>query len=145
MKKLLVALAIAILSVFMLGVCGASKEALAYSTPNQTGNVTDVIIWQGEEFTIAGFENSMTAASEAGAQVIADEMSGMLADIIGLALVIFLAVLAFWHRDPITFVLAGIVCMMYGFDYWSTSHTMSIAVVIVGAFMWFKAGARGKA
>jgi len=62
-----------------------------------------------------------------------------LAALIGLVVIIFLVILAFWHRDPIMYVLAGFSFILYGFTLWTTSWYLSILLVVAGMALFVKA------
>ena len=55
-----------------------------------------------------------------------------------LIVVVFLSVLAYWHRDKLLYLLAGAACLLFGFGFWSTATYLSILVVMLGMYNWIK-------
>lgn len=66
-------------------------------------------------------------------------LSENFASAIILIIILALTGLAFWHRDRLLYIIAGIAFVLSGFDYWSISHYLSILVVLAGMYMFFKA------
>lgn len=61
-----------------------------------------------------------------------------LADLIGILWVLFITVLAYWHRDRFLYVLSGLSLLAYGFPYYSTDLSMSIILVLLGIYNLYK-------
>lgn len=53
--------------------------------------------------------------------------------------VALIAVLAYWRRDRLLYVLSGFAFIIYGFNYWSSSNYMSIILVLLGVCSFMKA------
>ena len=104
---------LAVLLVLMLSIAVFMPATLA----SATDNVTDV----AADNTIRGTIDRALAA------------------LIGLVVIIFLVILAFWHRDPIMYVLAGFSFILYGFTLWTTSWYLSILLVVAGMALFVKA------
>lgn len=47
-------------------------------------------------------------------------------------LMIAFAFLAFWKRDTILHLIAGLLFIFYGFDMWSNSHVLSVGIAVAG-------------
>ena len=59
--------------------------------------------------------------------------------VIGLLIVAGFVALAWWHRDPYFYIVAGFAFILYGFAFWDTSWYLSLLFVVAGALMFFKA------
>jgi len=111
-----------------------------------TDNVTYVAT---DNFTI-GFSDNLTVQisgnvtidGDVGVDGLAESFEDIvdqgLAALIGLAIVVLLVVLAFWHRQPILYVLAGFSFILYGFTLWTTSSYLSILLVVAGLALFVK-------
>lgn len=112
-----------------------------------TDNVTVVAT---DNFTI-GFSDNLTIQTSGNVTIsgvvgidglvesFEDIVDQVLAAIIGLAIILLLVILAFWHRDPIMYVLAGFSFILYGFSLWTTSGYLSILLVVAGIALFVKA------
>ena len=145
-----------LLTVILLVVLAALfsvMPALAFTPPTQsTDNATDTINWYGQtqnitissaNLTIAGLQTALTAASQAGAQVIADDMTDIALQVSALVLVILISALAFCKKDDFLYLLSVPVDMVYGLTYASVSTPKSapwvigLIVAIIGFYCLF--------
>jgi len=121
-------------------------KVFAYDEPAQgTDNATDIIIWHGdnltiENITIEGLEDALVAAAIAQTDASTAAQSTLLTTIIGFVIVILLAVLAYWHREMLLYIISGLAFMIYGFSYTDTSVYISALLVIAGIYTFIKAG-----
>lgn len=53
-------------------------------------------------------------------------------------IMIFINILAYWHRDRVLYLLAGFACLLFGFSYWGSSAYLSILVALLGIYNFFK-------
>ena len=60
-------------------------------------------------------------------------------DLVGLSLVLVLTGLAYWHRDRLLYVVAGLGFLLIGVDYIDTNVYIGILLVVVGVYSFFKA------
>jgi len=60
-------------------------------------------------------------------------------DLVGLLLVLVLSGLAYWHRDRLLYVVAGLGFLLIGVDYFDTNVYIGILLVVVGIYNFFKA------
>ena len=60
-------------------------------------------------------------------------------DLVGLLLVLVLTGLAYWHRDRLLYVVAGLGFLLIGVDYIDTNVYIGILLVVVGVYSFFKA------
>jgi len=88
--------------------------------------------------TLASATDNVT--SVAADNTIQGTVDRALAALIGMVIIILMVVLAFWHRDPIMYVLAGFSFILYGFTLWTTSWYLSILLVVAGMGLFIKAG-----
>ena len=59
--------------------------------------------------------------------------------IIGLVLIMALGTWSLWKFESKALsYLAGFAFVIYGFNYWTTSHYMSVLLVLVGGFFFIK-------
>lgn len=112
-----------------------------------TDNVTVVAT---DNFTI-GFSDNLTIQTSGNVTISGDVgienlvesfediVDQVLAALIGLAIVVLLVVLAFWHREPILYVMASFSFILYGFSLWTTSSYLSILLVVAGIALFVKA------
>lgn len=134
-RRIILASVLGVLAVVM-----TVRVALAFTEPIQgADNATDVVVWYGDNLTITDLEDILTSAGEASAQVLADEAESIFADIMGIFLTCFLIWLAVTDGAPVLYFIAGLVCMIYGFNYWDTSEALSISLVLAGIVMGFVA------
>jgi len=73
---------------------------------------------------------------------IATAMAGVISTIpqfVGIILLIAIAILAFWRHDKILYIISGLLFIVFGFGYWSTSEATSIGCVVVGIIIFIKA------
>lgn len=131
--------------------------AMAYTPPGQSSdNATDIILWHGDNLTIAsvnatvaitGLGGALTAAGEAGAQVIADEYGSIWDEVLLFVLAGAITVLAFWQREKkdgdFLMIVACPVNMMFGLYLASdntvgeTKWVMGVIITIIGLFCLF--------
>ena len=157
MKKLIIAILIITLAL-------VATPASAYTPPGQgTDNATDVILWYGNNLTIAngnltiiganvtidGLEDAITAAGEAQAEVLADAQEASTEDYIALLLVAFVTGLAFWQRSIFLYSITAPLNLVYGLSL-ATEQTNGTAlwvagliVAIIGTFCLMKAVSMG--
>lgn len=100
-------------------------------------NVTAV---SSDNFTI-GFtanltsvQDAFTAASEAHAYIIAANQLSIFNSVLGAILVLFINILAYWHKERWLYVLAGFAFILYGFSYFSTNSYIGILLVLAGLY-----------
>ncbi len=62
-----------------------------------------------------------------------------LIDLVGLLWIVFITVLAYWHRDRFLYILSGLSLIIYGFPYYSTDLRVSIILVLLGIYNIIKA------
>jgi len=148
MKKLTVLLMLLVLTMTIL----VTGTALAYTPPGQgTDNATDIIIWYGDNITIESANltgeltiTDLTVASEAGAQVIADEITSIWNGFIIFLLAVTISALAFWQKNVFLYLLAAPVNIVYGLnlasdaDVASTQWVLGVVVAIIGMFCLFR-------
>jgi hypothetical protein len=92
--------------------------------------------------TIGG--GAMTAIATAITGAITT-LTGYIPAFISLFLMFGLTILGFWHRDKIILILAGLIFIAYGFDYWPISHFFSIFIVVSGIAIFAKGFIQKKA
>ena len=136
-------LCLAALLVLTLSIAVFMPATLASATDNVTSVATD-------NFTI-GFSDNLTVLNtgnitisgdvnlEGLTESLQDIVDKILTTLVGLAIIIMLVILAFWHRDPIMYVLAGFSFILYGFTLWTTSWYLSILLVVAGMALFVKA------
>lgn len=56
---------------------------------------------------------------------------------------IFINVLAYWHRDKFLYLLAGFACLLFGFEFWGTSTYLSLLIGVLGIYNFFKMAEKG--
>lgn len=140
MKRTILLLGIIVLGLLMWA--SPMEQARA-----QSENATEVILYYGDNLSISvnmtvGFTGIDTVVNNAVNNYVAGQttmFTGIVASIIKLFLLAMIVLLAFWHRDKILYILACFMCLLYGFDYWTTSQTFSIALVIAGIVIFIKA------
>jgi hypothetical protein len=102
-------------------------------------NVTTLV---SDNFTISLSPDTLTTlatiANDA-AQILADNLKEVISDILGLMIVVFIGLLAFWHRDSRIYILAGFSFLLYGFGYYRTSVYISVILALLGIFCFAKA------
>jgi hypothetical protein len=159
MRKIAVSLLLAVIVVAgIIGIVLDVTPSYAFSPPSQgSDNATDVIIWYGDNMTlnadisgnvtIPGVTDLVSAVEQASEDII-DELQIINVSIIILALVLFIAILAFWHRDRIMYIVAGLLFVVVGFGFSTTiisdETLLSISLVITGMAIFLKAFAGGK-
>ncbi len=141
----------------------------AFDEPTQsTDNATDVILWYGENQTISVAGNvtlstvpitwssnlTVTGIPELNDTIstvsenIIDELETINASFIILALLFFVTILAYWHRDKILYVVAGLLFIVTGFGFSTTIVSdmmlLEISLVITGIAIVFKAFKKDK-
>lgn len=55
-----------------------------------------------------------------------------------LVVVIALCGLAYWHRDKYLYLVAGAGCLLFGLGFWGTATYLSLLVVVLGIYNFFK-------
>ena len=123
--------------------------AHAFTPPGQgTDNATDVILWQGDNVTLTAANVTITdnititdlqVALIAAAEAQTEDIGEIADTVIGFILVLVFAGLAYWHRDRLLYIIAGLAFITYGFSYLSTSIYISILLVLLGAYSFLKA------
>ena len=155
MKRLLIIAALLALPLI-------ASPVLAFDIPTQgTANATDTIIWHGDTanisitsanltitsgtITITDFETAVTAASEAGAQIIADEYESIGDVLLLILLAVAVNALAFWQRNVFLYLVAAPLNLVYGLNLAagetvnSAMWVAGIIVAIIGVFCIFRA------
>jgi len=59
--------------------------------------------------------------------------------ILEVAIVALFTILAFWHRDRLLYIISGFAWIVFGFSFWTTSHYLSILLVLGGIYNFIKA------
>jgi len=65
-----------------------------------------------------------------------------MAQIVAGCIMIFINILAYWHRDKWLYLLAGFACLLFSFSFWSTSAYLSILLACLGIYNFFKMAER---
>jgi len=139
-----------------------ATPVLAYTPPEQgTDNATDVILWYGNNMTIAnanltiiGLEDAITAAGVAQAQVLVDSQGSNTETYLGMVLVVFIIILAFlpFNSPAMAIFLNSLACLvgiLYGLSlavtqtYGSSLWLSALAIAILGTACLFRAATMG--
>lgn len=136
--------------------CFMPSPSYAYDPPEQTGNVTDVILWYGDNLTIQAGDidvtvAELTEAAEAGAQVVADEIEAIWDNLFLLLLAGVITALAFTQRNIFLYCITVPVNVTYGLYLASGSTAGSVlwveglVIAIIGTFCLYRAVEMGLA
>lgn len=83
---------------------------------------------------VSGLQDSLTAAGVAAADEVALKLHELYIEILPLAFLIFMNIMAYTFRERYLCVLAGFVTMAYGFPIWQQWHSWSIIFVMFGIY-----------
>lgn len=143
MKRMLVALFVLplLIAVIMpVGTASATDNVTVVSTDNFTVGFSDNLTIQ--------ISDNITIAGDIGIPILVesfeDKVDQVLAALIGLVIIVLLVILAFWHREPILYVLAGFSFILYGFTLWTISSYLSILLVVAGLALFVKTRVKRK-
>lgn len=156
MKRLILLIALVIISISI------AVPVMAFTPPTQdsTDNATDVILWWGDNVTITSanltvtsanitidnLEDDLTAAAEAGADIIAGAINDLVANIISLIIALAITGLAFWKNRLFYYIIGVPVDLTYGLSYAATNNVasaqwvMGIIIAVIGISLLFYAG-----
>lgn len=138
---------LAVIIVLLLLLEVLTPAAVAMATDNVSVSTDNFTIGFSDNLTVLNTGN-ITISGDIGIEGLNDTLDDIidkvLSAVIGLFIIILLAVLAFWGRDPLIYVLAGFGFLLYGFAFWTTSSYMSILLVIAGITLIAKAWADRK-
>lgn len=141
MKKTVLLLAVCLILVVIY-----VSPALAYTTPVQTGNVTDNIIWFGDNVTInsanvtiANLQDILLAAATEHADIISDGAGTVAWIVISFLLMALFVVIAYWRKEPFMRIVAGLSLIEFAWDVWSMAHLWSILIALAGGYTFLRA------
>ena len=100
-------------------------KASGESSSNATWVASDNFTMQ---VTIADLQTILTSASAAQSA----NLTTLFDTAVGYLLVAGVALIAYWRRIPMIYVISGLLILAMGFAYFETSNLVSIAFVIVG-------------
>lgn len=132
----------------------------AFTPPTQgSENVTDVIIWYGDNVSIESanltiesanlsvsiesLEEALVSAAEAQAEALNENTSGIAADYLALFIVALLIALVFWQRSIITYAIGAPVAIVYGLSLAVPSAELSlwvagVSIAIIGTYFLYQ-------
>ena len=142
MKKTALIIATIALAGFLV-----TSPVYSYTPPAQgTDNATDVILWYSDNITIesANVTGTITVSvdmSEVGnaGDAVADGMTSILESLLPVFLLVFVTVLAYWHRERYLYVPTAFGLIAYGFSYWSTLWYIGLMLIGAGIVTIMKA------
>lgn len=83
--------------------------------------------------------NAIIAAFEEHALALTTTLTDITNQVIGLALVLLIVVLAYWHRDMWLYILAGMASITFAATYITTDLYIGLLFILFGVYQFFKA------
>jgi hypothetical protein len=127
---------------------GCASATYAFTPPTTVSdNASSVVLWHGDNVTlsnvtvnITGLQTSLVAASQAHATAITQGINSIVNQVEAFLFVLFITILAYWHRDKWLYILSGFILIIYGFSLGSTNLLYSIIFVLAGIYSFIKLG-----
>jgi hypothetical protein len=130
-RKILIGL-VTLLILGVLFLSGLYNQVYAFNSDNYTS--ADVIF--SDNLTVINSGNINIENLEVVLEAVFNDIY---ATILLSLFPVFLTIIAFWSKDPIFYIAAGLSVILLGFNYWTFNHYMSILIVISGVAIFARA------
>ena len=114
---------------------------IAYSE-NATGGLSESYVWDYTESPyVEGISSNLSVIGEAfrEMEVTFGGINDYIPQIIGLVICLLLTVIAFWHRERLLYVLAGLSWIAYGAMEFSSNIYIALILLLLGVYNFVKA------
>lgn len=135
---------------YNLDIIRVRVSAWGYKADNTTSSASYTTAIIGGELLdeiATAVEALATALGTIATSVVGLGLAAFLARVMSAMVVLTLTILAFWHRDPIMYLVAGFALILYSFTWWTTASYLSVLLLLAGlgvfAKAWWGRKARG--